>query len=929
VKKIVLGACLLLLVFLVALLALAPWIINQRAVKDRVEAALTQTLGGPVTFERANLSIVPRLHVTITNPRFSVHDRLSGIVQSIDLDVAWRPLLTGTVRITAVRIDHPDVALTLSAGERPGATPVLKVPPVSLLITNGRLTVTQNLQRLAALQDLDLRIDALQTATQSGQNDAAPAETFHITGSARGTIADAAALPGPVNFTIAHFDALPQTLSFSDASVQLLDTPFAASGKLDDYLTMISSADLTLQGTIGPEAVRWIRTLTALPPQMTLQPPVTLSQGRLMWHRDGTLELQGTASLQNKVVVSFDLSRTPDRLSVRSLNIRDSESMADLAFTLGKRSLILSFSGHLTQTTLDNIFQSEQFRFGWIRGDLDARIALNHPSDSTVRGTLEGERLVPPLTLNAPLIIDRVSLKATGRTVTVNPLVITLDGKSHTITGSVTASAAGWGINLKTDGLEWEPLQTLFMPTKAETPAAPEKTSQEPAEPVRVTLKLDAASFSANGWTAKPARAEFVFDPDGTRIRIDEAGICGVQLSGTVSIQPANPVLNLKTSAHRRPLASTLTCLTGKDLHITGMYDLSGTFTTRGETSAWLEHLRGSAAFGAGVGMTYQQTTTHHQIKGNATLMADHWEFDLKSDGLEWEPLQALFAQGQEKTAQPALPKPVTLRLDTDYFSAGGWTAKSARAEIAFNPGTTRMRLDEATICGIHLSGTATKQPADLELNLRTTASRLPLAPSLDCLAGRELRITGTYDLSGAFTSSGEANRWLDHLRGSVSLTARDGRIYHDLAFIKALEFLNTTDLLKGKFPDPEREGVPYQSIDFRATVIHPLLKVDQVIVVSPVADVTGRGSINLADRTIDTTYLVAPFPSADAVVKNIPLLGNILNNSLVTIPVRVRGPYDDPTVTPLPPGQVADDIANMMDRILTLPFKIMSPFVP
>jgi AsmA-like C-terminal region len=938
VKKIVLGllsACLLVLVLLAVLLALAPWFINERAVKERIEAALTQTLGGPVTYERAALSIVPHLHVSITNSRFLLHGRLSGVVQSIDLNAAWRPLLTGTVRITAVRLGHPDVALTLSAGERPGVTPAFNLPPVSLLVAKGRLTITQNRQRLVAMQDLDMQIDALPPATQSRPAGAAPTELFHITGSMQGVISEAASLPGPVSFSVQRFDAIPRTLSFSDARVQLLDTPFVISGRLDDYLTTLQTVDLSLNGTVGPEMVQWIRTLTSLPPEMTLHPPVLLSHGRLVWHRDGTLGLKGTATVQNNVVVSFDVSRTPDRLTVQALEIRDAESKADLAFTLRKKTLILAFSGRLSQTTLNNLFEHERFQFGWIRGDLNARIALNRPSDSIAHGTLEGEGLLPPFTLKVPVIINRISLKAEGRIVTVNPLVITVGGKSHVVTGSATASADGWGIKLKSDGLEWEPLQALFAPGQA-TPSAdqpavpnvPSDNPQQPTEPVRITLRLDTAYFSAGGWTARPARAEIAFEPDGTRIRLDEATVCGIHLSGTATVQPANLALNIRTSAHRRPLASSLTCLTGKDLHITGTYDLSGAFTSRGETSAWLDHLRGTAAFETDVDMMYHQTTTNHRIKVNATLTADHWGIDLKSDGLEWEPLQALFAQDQEKTARPALPKPVMLRLDTDYFSAGGWTARPARAEIAFNPDTTRIRLNEASVCGIHLSGTATLQPANVELNLRTTASHLPLAPTLDCLSGKDLRITGTYSLSGAFTSSGEASRWLDHLRGSVSLTARDGHIYHDLAFIKALEYLNTTDLLKGKFPDPEREGVPYQTIDFRATVNHPILRIDQVIIVSPVADVTGRGSINLVDHTINSVYLIAPFPSADAVIKNIPLLKDILGGSLVTIPLQVKGPYKDPSVTALPPEQVADELGGMMKRILTLPYKLVSPFL-
>lgn len=930
-KKIVLGllsACLLFLVLLATLIVLAPLIINKPAAKVRIEAALSRALGGPVTYKRAGLSIFPHPHVRISDPRLSIPGKLSGTMAAIDIYAELRPLLTGTVRITAVWLDHPDIALILLADRRPGEIPAFSLPPVSLLVAKGRLTVMQNQQRLVALQDLEMHVDALPPAASE-----AP---FHLAGSVQGVLSDVAALPGPVNFTIAHFDALPQTLSFSDARVRLLDTPFTVSGRLVDYLTTLQTADLTVEGTIGPEAVRWIRTLTTLPPEMTLQPPITLSRGHLIWNSNGIIRMAGDASAQNGLFLSFDVSKTPDLINVKELEIRDAESKAALTLTLMKKRLNLSFSGHLSQITLNNLFEHERFQFGSIRGKLDARIALDRPLESTIRGTLEGERLVPPFTLNVPVIINRVSLKAAGRTVTVNPLVLTLGGTSHTVTGGVTASAAGWGIDLKSDGLEWESLQGLFAPAQQKPlggqpapPGVPSNRPKQPAEPVRVTLRLDTAYFSAGGWTARPARAEIAFDPDGTRIRIDEAGVCGVHLSGTATVQPANLVLSIRTTAHHRSLASSLTCLTGRNFHIAGTYDLTGAFTSRGETSAWLDHLRGTAAFAADMSMKNQQTTTSHRITVDTTLTADHWGINLKSDGLEWEPLHALFAQDQEKTTRPALPKRVILRLDTDYFSAGRWTARPARAEIAFNPDGTHIRLNEATVCGIHLSGTAMVQPANLELNFRTTAVRRPLAPTLDCFSGKDLRITGMYNLSGAFTSTGEASKWFDHLRGSVSFAARAGRIYHDLAVVQALEYLNTTDLLKGKFPNSAREGVPYDSMTFRGTVEKRVLRMDEVIVSSPVADVTGRGVLNLSSRTIDSIYLVAPFPSTDAVLKNLPLLKHIFGGTLVTIPVSVKGPYENPTVTALPPDQVADELGQMMKRLLMLPFTLISPYLP
>ncbi len=759
-KKIVLwclGAFALLLVLLTALLLLAPWIINQRFVKEFIVAAVSQTLGGRISYDRLGLSLFPRPHLAIRGARLSIPGSLSGTLTSLDLYAELRPLLTGELRITSVRLDHPDVTLTLSGeSERPADAMAFGMPNIATRITQGRLTVMEDQRRLFSLQNINMQIDSLPPTPQLGNERPAPTEPFHIVGSVQGLLTDVASLPGPVSLTITRFDAFPRTISFSDARVRLLDAPFVVSGTLDDYLTTIHKVSLTMGGTIGPQMVQWIRSLASLPPELTIHAPITLSRARLLWNHRGTMRLEGTASVGDGLTLSFDLLQAPGLMSVKQLRIRDRESQAAVTLSLVHQILDLTFSGNLSQTTMNSLFEHERFQFGWVKGDLSARIDLDQPLESTAKGTLEGERLVPPFTLNVPVIIDRISLSAAGRTITLKPLVIGLGAKSHTVTGTVTASADGWRLDLKSDGLEWEPLQALFAPQQKETPGQMPAAPGEPSAPVRVTLRLNADSFSAAGWTAQPFRADIAFDPDATRLRLSEAGVCG-----------------------------------------------------------------------------------------------------------------------------------------------------------------------------IHLSGTATVQPEHLELNLRTTASRQPLAPSLNCLSGTDVRITGTYDLSGAFTSQGEKSAWFDHLRGGVVFTASNGRIYHDLAIVKVLEYLNTTDLLKGKFPDPEKEGVPYQSALLRGSLKDGVLRVDETVLVSPIADITGRGSINLSARTIDTVYLVAPFPSADAVVKKIPLLKDILGGSLLTIPVRVQGPYENPTVTTLPTDQVADELGGMMKRLLGLPFKLIQPILP
>lgn len=760
----VLGAFGLLLLLLATLLMLASWIINRPSVKERIEAAASRALGGQVTYERARLSLLLHPHVMIHGLRLSIPGALSGRAAALDLYAELRPLFSGTVQITTVTLDHPDVTVIRSGhGEKPAGSPessvaaalgamALRMPNLSIAIHQGQLTVTEQAQQTLALREVDAQITL---PSEPAHKQARPGESFTIVGDIRGVLTDILGLPGPVTMAIKQFEARPRTLSFTAATARLLDTSFAVSGALDDYLTTLRAADITIGGTIGPGMMQWVTTLASLPPEMTIHTPIILSRGRLAWHSDGTIGLEGAASMQNGLTLSVDLLRTPDRFSVKALRIRDAESQAAMTLTRTKHRVDITFSGNLSHSTLNSLFEQERFRFGWFRGDISAAIALDRALDSTVRGKLEGERLVPPFALNIPVTIDRVSLTGTGRTIALDPLVVTLGEKTHRVTGDITAAADGWRLNLKSDGLEWEPLQQLFAPAPKE-PLTPPTAPQQPSTPLQATV-----------------------------------------------------------------------------------------------------------------------------------------------------------------------------RIETEYLAVGTWTARPVRAEIAITPERTHLRLDEAGVCGMQLAGTATVRPAEVELAFNADAKRQSLAPSVNCLFGKEIRVDGIYDFSGAFTSRGEKSALLDHLRGPVSLTASDGRIDDAPAILRILEYLNTTELLKGTLPDPQKKGLPYQSFALRGNLKNRALVVDEFIFVSPTVDITGRGSLNLADQTIDAVFLVAPFPTADAVVKNIPLLRDILHNSLVTIPVRVQGPYRDPTVTPLPPDQVADELSGMMKRTLQLPFTLIKPVLP
>jgi len=327
----------------------------------------------------------------------------------------------------------------------------------------------------------------------------------------------------------------------------------------------------------------------------------------------------------------------------------------------------------------------------------------------------------------------------------------------------------------------------------------------------------------------------------------------------------------------------------------------------------------------------------HHTVRGDLKAMENGWLLDLDSDGLEWEGLQALIlpdatekAGGEPPPPQnPFVPVRGTLRISTEYFSAGRWTARPARAEISLEPDRIRISMKEAVVCGVNLQGEATITPGNLDLDFKPSATHQDVESSLPCLTGEDLRSTGTFDLSGSFSAHGPGTDLVSHLQGTVTFTAKKGKIYRGGVIVRVLQFLNVSDLLRGSFPDPERKGVPYDSVTLRGNVKNGLLKFKEMIFVSPLVNIVGNGSVNLPDRNLNLTFLVAPFTTTDAVIKKIPLIKDILGGSLISIPVRVKGPFEKLEVETVPPEAVAEGLVGMMKRTLQAPIKLIEPIVP
>jgi uncharacterized protein YhdP len=190
------------------------------------------------------------------------------------------------------------------------------------------------------------------------------------------------------------------------------------------------------------------------------------------------------------------------------------------------------------------------------------------------------------------------------------------------------------------------------------------------------------------------------------------------------------------------------------------------------------------------------------------------------------------------------------------------------------------------------------------------------------------VRATGTFEFDGRIIAQGRPEDLFKAMEGNVEFRAKDGRIEYALGLARIVEFLNVTEIYRGKLPDMRKEGLPYDRLTLKVTLQKNKMIFEELILDGPTMEIVGKGEIDLTDRKMNFTVLVAPLKTVDRITKAIPVVSYIFGGTLVIIPVKVHGNLKDPRVTPLSPSAVGGELLAMMKRTLGLPFKVIEPLL-
>ncbi|HHD10927.1 MAG TPA: hypothetical protein ENK42_00665, partial [Deltaproteobacteria bacterium] len=124
-------------------------------------------------------------------------------------------------------------------------------------------------------------------------------------------------------------------------------------------------------------------------------------------------------------------------------------------------------------------------------------------------------------------------------------------------------------------------------------------------------------------------------------------------------------------------------------------------------------------------------------------------------------------------------------------------------------------------------------------------------------------------------------------------------------------------------------EGLPYKKIRGDFTIKNGVISTDNLVLDSKSLRMSAIGSIDIAEKTIDTTLGLHPFVTIDKIISKIPLVGWIItgkDKSTVTMYYEIKGPLKNPHVEPIPIKGLGTQMLGIFQRLLTSPIKVLEP---
>jgi hypothetical protein len=444
---------------------------------------------------------------------------------------------------------------------------------------------------------------------------------FRIGGEVENLFVDLSLLPGPVSVPGAKFEITPEKVSLSDARVGILDASLRAEGVLHDYQQGLQHIDFTFQADIGSKIMEWVWDQVRLPEKLRVR-PLSVSQAHVAWDRNGKTSFTGDIAAKEGARIFIDMFYQPEEFTINRMLIQDAESTAALALALQKTELRLDFKGNLEKTTLDRILVNNEIFTGWLKGDFRAHVPIDQPLRSTAQGKLQAAGLDYPLPLPVPVTLNQFSLEAAEKKIVVESASLTWDDSHLVLKGDVNFSVEEFLLDMEVDadGLNWEKIEKELKKEdqkkdgqktekqtsrKQEIDSPKNKNAQLP--PMKGKIRVKLKYFEYGKYTLKPLYADFLLDPDGIKVVVHEANLCGISVPGVVKLMLPDISVDFRPVSRDEQLKESLECLLRKPVGMTGNFNFQAKIEGRAKPQDLLQSMQGNFDLEARKGQFYRE----------------------------------------------------------------------------------------------------------------------------------------------------------------------------------------------------------------------------------------------------------------------------------------------------------------------------------
>ncbi len=421
---------------------------------------------------------------------------------------------------------------------------------------------------------------------------------FEAEGTLRGVLVETSLLPGPVKVPRGSFRVNRDSLFLDDVLAHLLDAECLVSGRLDGYREGFTGMEWMLSGKIGPEANRWVSEQIELSTEFRLRAPYEISESACRWERGQDLLLKGTLLSPRGPRVSADLALRPEGVVVRDLSIRDEASEASMGLKQADRTFHVAFRGRLQKGMLDDLLVENTILAGSVEGDLEAKIFIDRPMDSTATGMLRGEGLGLLLPLGVPVTLQDISVRAREDRIRTETARLLWEEQEFVLEGDASFSPAGlrFDLDVHTGDLEWSRIERALHAVEGAGGERPEADGGSEDGPGSLTaggvIRVRADSFTFEEFTWRPVAVEIGLQRERLGILLKEANLCGVSTTGSAEILPQDAAIELAISCQEKRIEHVLDCIR-VDADATGGFTFNANLKGRGRRRELLHALEG------------------------------------------------------------------------------------------------------------------------------------------------------------------------------------------------------------------------------------------------------------------------------------------------------------------------------------------------